>query len=457
MADLLSRLADVLGEKHILIGDAVNECDPGLDRDNMNAQALVRPGSTEEVAVVMRLCNEAGQAVVTHGGLTGAVQGAVTTPDDIILSLERLNAIEALDPIGRTMTVQAGVTLQTVQQTAEQSDLIFPLDIGARGSCTIGGNVSTNAGGIQVIRYGMMRALVSGLEVVLADGRIISSLDTVMKNNTGYDLKQLFIGSEGTLGVITRAVLRLSERPKDKLAALVATDSMSKLLDLLKLIQGAMGTRLGGFEVMWREYYEFAANASNAEPPLPLGYSAYTIIEGLCSHDADHAVFDDALEEAFGADLIVDGVIAKSESERNSFWSLRDSFMQIVATFPDIVDLDISVPIIETERYIETARAQLTSRFPQLVLLLHGHIGDGNLHPLVCGHDITPEMREEIELIFYEPLRDIGGAVSAEHGVGIERRRYLHLSRSEDEIDVMRTLKMSLDPNNILNPGKVLP
>ena len=242
---------------------------------------------------------------------TGAVQGAVTTQDDVILSLERLNKIEALDPVSGTITVQAGVTLQTVQETAEASDYIFPLDIGSRGSCTIGGNIATNAGGVQVIRYGMMRALVLGLEVVLADGRIVSSLDTVLKNNTGYDLKQLFIGSEGTLGVITRAVLRLAPRPGEKRTAFVATESFDQLLDLLQHIRRCLGTRLGSFEVMWRNYYEFAADAHDFPPPLPGGYDAYTIIEGLCCHDSDSVVFDKALEEAFESGLVVDGVVAQ--------------------------------------------------------------------------------------------------------------------------------------------------
>jgi FAD/FMN-containing dehydrogenase len=457
MTDLISRLVDALGERNVITGDAVRERDPGLDPENMNASALVRPGDTEEVSTVLRLCNEVGQSVVTHGGLTGAVQGTVTTSDDIILSLERMDTIESLDTIGRTITAQAGVTLQSVQEAAEESDLIFPLDIGSRGSCTIGGNIATNAGGIQVIRYGMMRALVSGLEIVLPDGRIVSSLDTMMKNNTGYDLKQVFIGSEGTLGVVTRAVLRLSEQPKSKRAALVATDSMGKLLELLQYIQGSLGSRLGGFEVMWREYYEFATSASDFEPPLPNGYPAYSIIEGLCNHESDHLVFEHALEHAFNAELISDGVVAKSERERDSFWALRDSFMKIVAAYPDIIDLDTSVPIVKTESYIEEARAKLSARFPELVLLLHGHIGDGNLHPLICGEGITNQMREEIELIFYEPLWEIGGAVSAEHGVGIERKKYLHLSRSQEEIELMQLFKKSIDPNNILNPGKVLP
>jgi FAD/FMN-containing dehydrogenase len=423
----------------------------------MNAKALICPASTDDVSAVMRLCNAAGQSVVVHGGLTGAVQGTVTTPDDIILSLERMNRIETLDPVSGTMTVQAGVTLQTVQETAEASDFIFPLDIGSRGSCTIGGNIATNAGGVQVIRYGMMRALVLGLEVVLADGRIVSSLDTVTKNNSGYDLKHLFIGSEGTLGVVTRAVLRLAPRPGEKRTAFVATESFDQLLDLLQHIRRCLGARLGSFEVMWHNYYEFAASAHDFPPPLPGGYDAYTIIEGLCDHDSDSVVFDKALEEAFESGLVVDGVVAQSGRERESFWNLRDSFMHIIAMYPDIVDLDTSVPILKTRDYMESTELQLRERFPELVLLLHGHLGDGNLHPLICGAHITPEIREEVERIFYEPLRNLGGAVSAEHGIGIERRRYLHFSRSSPEIDVMRSLKATLDPKNILNPGKVLP
>ncbi len=457
MADLISKLIKSIGERHVLLGDAVRDRDPGLDRANTKAGVLVRPADPDEVSAVMCLCNEAGQSVVVHGGLTGAVQGAVTTQDDVILSLERMNKIEALDPVSGTITVQAGVTLQTVQESAEASDYIFPLDIGSRGSCTIGGNIATNAGGVQVIRYGMMRALVLGLEVVLADGRILSSLDTVLKNNSGYDLKQLFIGSEGTLGVITRAVLRLAPRPGEQRTALVATESFDQLLDLLQHTRRCLGTRLGSFEVMWRNYYEFATDAHDIPPPLPAGYDAYTIIEGLSSHESDNVVFDHALQEAFESGLVVDGVIAKAGRERESFWNLRDSFMHIIAKYTDIVDLDISVPILKTRDYIELTEKQLEERFPELVLLLHGHLGDGNLHPLICGYNITPETRAEVERIFYEPLHDLGGAVSGEHGIGIERRQYLHFSRSSPEIDVMRSLKATLDPKNILNAGKVLP
>jgi FAD/FMN-containing dehydrogenase len=298
---------------------------------------------------------------------------------------------------------------------------------------------------------------VLGLEVVLADGRILSSLDTVAKNNTGYDLKQLFIGSEGTLGVITRAVLRLAPQPGEKRTALVATESFEQLLDLLQHIRRHLGTRLGSFEVMWRNYYEFAADAHDFPPPLPASYDAYTIIEGLSSHESDSVVFDEALEEALETGLVVDGVVAKTERERQTFWSLRESFVHIIAKFPDIVDLDTSVPIVKMRDYIKLTEKQLRERFPDLVLLLHGHLGDGNLHPLICGHNIAPETRAEVEKIFYEPLRDFGGAVSGEHGIGIERQRYLHFSRSSPEIDVMRSLKATLDPKNILNPGKVLP
>ena len=455
MCDVVSKLTNLLDERNVLTEERMRERHPGLYPENLNAKALITPHTVEQVSASMRLCHEAGQPVVTHGGLTGATRATVTTPDEIILSVERLNKIETLDPIGRTMTVQAGAILQTVQERAEDEGLIFALDLGARGSCMIGGNIATNAGGNQVIRYGMTRDLVLGLEVVLADGTLISSMNILLKNNSGYDLKQLFIGSEGTLGIITRAVLRLSERPREKRTALVATDHFDKLLKLFLLCRERLGARLGSFEVMWREYFSMATSAKSASPPMSTEHPCYAIIEVLCMDETDSAALENSLETAFENQLLVDAVIPKSEAERDAIWEIRDSFLTIVERYPEFVDMDTCVPIKEMENYLQATLAKLKDRFPELAVLAHGHLGDGNVHTIVAGEKIDSEKRRAVEMIFYEPLRTIGGTVSAEHGIGLERREFLHLCRTENEMALMRTLKSALDPKGILNPGKV--
>jgi FAD/FMN-containing dehydrogenase len=366
-----------------------------------------------------------------------------------------MNAIEEIDPAQRIAVVQAGVTLQALHEAVEQHDLSFPLDLGARGSATIGGNAATNAGGNRVIRYGMTRAMVLGLEAVLADGSVISSLNRMIKNNAGYDLKQLFIGSEGTLGVITRLVLRLTERPRSQDVALVAIDSFSALTGFLKHMDRALGGTLSAFEVMWREFYQLVTTAPAASaPPLRHSHPYYVLVESLgADQTADSARFVTALEGASEAGLIADAAIAHSGRERGAIWALRDDVMQVMR-FGRPITFDVSLPIATMEAYVAEVRAALNAQWPTHHCWVFGHLGDGNLH-LVVRTDDGEAARAAVERIVYEPLAQIGGSVSAEHGVGLEKKRYLHLSRDPAEIALMRTLKHALDPNHILNPGKI--
>ncbi|MFQ5628011.1 MAG: FAD-binding oxidoreductase [bacterium] len=456
---IIHQLQATLPPECILTGDDVGSRSAGSwgKQDWIEAKALVRPQSTQEVSAVLKICHDAGQTVVTHGGLTGVVQGAKSTENDIVLSLELMNQIEEIDPIGRTATVQAGVILQKLQEAAEQAGLLFPLDLGARGTATLGGNIATNAGGNHVIRYGMAREMVLGLEAVLADGTVISSMNKMLKNNAGYDLKQLFIGSEGTLGVVTRVVLRLRELPKSHSTAFVALESFEKVTHLLKLMDAALAGTLSAFEVMWYDFYELVTTPpAKNRPPLPYDYPYYTIVEAPGSdQDADVTKFQNALERATEIGLIADAVVAQSKNERTAIWEMRDSVTEIFRYDPVFL-FDVSLAIRDMQNYVNEVRANLQKTWPQHHCSTFGHLGDGNLHFMISAGNDDAETQLKVEEIVYKPLIKLNGSVSAEHGIGLEKKRYLRWCRSEAEIALMRTLKQALDPKGILNPGRVI-
>ena len=455
MGDVVAALEQVLGKERVLTGEDVSGRSSGIWRsDGIQAKALLRPRTTEEVALALRLCSDHDQSVIAHGGLTGLVGSALTTPDDVVLSLERMNQIEEVDTTDRTMTVQAGVVLQTLQEAAEEHELMFPLDLGGRGSATIGGNIATNAGGNRVIRYGMTRDMVLGLEAVLADGTVVSTMNRMIKNNTGYDLKQLFIGSEGSLGIVTRAVLRLREKPRSQETMLVAVEDFAKLAEFLKVMDGALGGTLSAFEVMWNNFYRLVTTEpANNKPPLSYDYPYYVLVEAMGGDPlGDHARMETALTDAYEHELIADAVIAQSEAQRMQMWAMRDDVEQTFQYAP-IYTYDISMRISKMESYVAAVNKRLEARFETVNNFTFGHMGDGNLHMLVSVGD--GDHRDAVSDCVYEPLAEIQGSVSAEHGVGLEKKPYLGISRSDTEIELMRTLKRSLDPKGILNPGKI--
>lgn len=451
--DIVAELTKVLGTDGVLTGEDVHSRQAGIwRRDTIKAKALLRPRSTEQVSQCLAICNEHGQAVVAHGGLTGLVKGALTSPDEVVLSLERMNQIEEINPLDRTMVVQSGVILQTLQEAAEEHRLMFPLDLGGRGSCTIGGNISTNAGGNRVIRYGMTRDMVLGLEAVLADGTVVSSMNQMIKNNAGYDLKQLFIGTEGSLGVVTRAVLRLRELPQSRATLLVAVDEFDKLSRLLKHIDGALGGSLSAFEVMWNNFYTLVTSPpAENQAPIARDYPYYVLIEAMGSDDA---LVEAAMASAYEEELIVDAVIAQSEAQRLQLWALRDSVEECMRFAPTFT-FDVSLRISQMHEYIERVNQLLAEKYGDFRNFTFGHMGDGNLHLVVSVGSGGPEVRAAVEACVYQPLAAVQGSVSAEHGVGLEKKAYLELSRSPEEIALMRRLKYALDPKAILNPGKI--
>ncbi|MEC9165817.1 MAG: FAD-binding oxidoreductase [Pseudomonadota bacterium] len=462
MSEVVEKIREMVGDTGVLTGNEVSErIAVWGTNEPMRALAIVRPRTVEEVSQVLKICHAAGQSVVPQGGMTGLVKGGVPNEQEIALSMERMTGIVEIDRDTATMTVETGVTLQAAQEAAAEAGMMLPLDLGARGSATIGGNLSTNAGGNRVIRYGMMRDMVLGLEAVLADGTILSSLHKILKNNTGYDLKQLFIGGEGTLGIVTKAVLRLRPKPLSEETAFVAVDGFDNVTALLRHMDARLSGTLSAFEVMWTSAYEILTGEhSHNDKPLPLGPSHFILVEALGGDPAsDKERFENALGDAFEKGLVVDALIAQSEGERQSFWNIRDDVPAIRDAFRNggQVSFDVSVPISEMEDYLAEVEAGLKARWPHAQFISFGHLGDSNLH---LGAHIGPETsdhRHEIEELVFGPLMGRGGSISAEHGIGLLKREFLGLSRSPEELAVMRSLKLALDPKNILNPGKILP
>jgi FAD/FMN-containing dehydrogenase len=455
MSQLISALKQKLGDSGVLEGAEAAEKSHGWSRLG-TPLAILRPASTAQVSAALSLCHAAGQPVVAWGGKTGLVEGGLSD-GAIALSLERMNRIEEIDVEGATMTVQAGCVLQSVCEAADEKGVFFPLDLGARGSATIGGNIATNAGGNRVIRYGMMRDLVLGLEAVLADGTIMSSMNHLIKNNAGYDPKQVFIGSEGTLGVVTRAVLRLRPKPASQNTAFVAVDSFAALPRLLRSVERGLGGTLSAFEVLWEDFYRLVTTEpAQGKTVLPYGHPYYVLIEAMGGDQEEDTIrFERVLSGVIEDGGIADAVIAKSQNERDRMWGLRDDVAQVIRNAP-IFTFDVSLKLGEMESYIAEVRKDLLSKWPKATLMVFGHLGDGNLHLIPGVGDGSKDARHAVEQVIYGALRKRGGSVSAEHGIGLEKRDYLAWSRSEEEIALMRTLKRALDPRNILNPGKVL-
>jgi FAD/FMN-containing dehydrogenase len=455
---LLGDLRAALGDDAVISGAAVGERTVGIwSRRPLSALAIVRPRSTAEMATAMRLCHAVGQPMVAQGGRTGLTESHHTRAHEIVLSLERMNQVEEIDPVDRTMVVQAGAILETLQNAADDAGLLLPLDLGGRGSCTIGGNISTNAGGNRVIRYGMTRESVLGLEVVLADGTVLSSMNRMIKNNAGYDLKQLFIGTEGTLGIVTRAVLRLREKPRSQGTVLVALPDFASVTALLKRADGELGGMLSAYEVLWNDFYRLTTTAPAPHtPPLPQDYPFYALIETMGGDpETDRARIEALLGSALEDGLVLDAVLAENEAQRRSIWAIRDDVGQ-ANRFVPMVAFDVSLRISAMDAYVQQVKANMAARFPNgHHLFTFGHIADGNIHFAISVGDGSAEARRGIEAAVYEPLPAIGGSVSAEHGIGLEKKPYLPLCRSEAEFATMRLMKRALDPRGLLNAGKI--
>jgi FAD/FMN-containing dehydrogenase len=429
------------------------------------ARAVVRPRTTAEVAAVVRACARAGAPIVAQGGNTSQVGGATPTAagDAVVLSLARMNRVREIDRDNATLTVEAGATLAAVQQAAADAGMLFPLSLAAEGSCTIGGNVSTNAGGIAVLRYGNTRELVLGVEAVLADGRVWDGLRGLRKDNTGYDLKQLFIGAEGTLGIVTAAVLKLFPAPRVRVTALVAVDEVAAAVGLLRELRGALGDRLVGFELMSALTIALSRRHQPALPdPLP-GHPWYALVQvDECTAGVPLAAqVEGALAASLESGTARDAVIAQSGREAAELWALRENLAEAQRRDGPNIKHDISLPVSAIPRFLDEAAVALTAAFPGLRFITFGHLGDGNLHYNLAapeGVAATAFMANAARAnrIVHDLVAAHRGSISAEHGIGQSKTGELVHYKSEVELDLMRAIKAAFDPRGLLNPGKVL-
>jgi len=464
-AGLIETLAAALGPQHVVTaeGDLAGHLVESRGLYRGHALAVVRPANTEEVALVVRECARAGVPVVPQGGNTGLVGGAVPY-GGVVLSLSRLNRIRALDPVNATATVEAGVTLKSVQDAADAADRLFPLSLASEGSCQIGGNLATNAGGTSVLRYGNARDLVLGLEVVLADGRIWNGLKGLRKDNTGYDLKDLFVGAEGTLGIITAAVLKLFPKPKVRATAFVGCASPHAALAIFERLREACGDQLTAFEYIPRFGLEIVLrHAASAVRPLQGEHAAYALIE-LASPQAD-ADLAGALEMALGAlieaGVVEDATLGASEAQNRALWYLREMLSEVQRQEGGSIKHDVAVPVSGVAAFIEEATAACEAEMPGVRVCAFGHFGDGNIHfnlsqPVGMDKAAYLASWERFNRIVHDIVARMNGSISAEHGIGLIKRDELRLYKDPVAIDLMHTLKRALDPHNILNPGKVV-
>ncbi len=455
MNGIATKLATVIGAQSVLDSSAVAERATSYwNSSPMQAAALAMPSTTAEIAEILQTCDASGQSVITHGGLTNCVSAVEPAGDDLVLSTEKMRGIIEIDKIGGTAVVEAGAILQNVQEAVAEEGFRFPLDLGARGSCTIGGNIATNAGGINVLRYGMARSLVLGLEAVLADGTVVSSMNRMLKNNAGYDTKQLFIGTEGSLGIVSRAVLRLFPQPASRQNALVAMRGFDDVIEFLGLVRQQLAGSLSAFEVMWGDYYHAVTADGGLRAPLARDHAYYVVFQAEGSDPvADDERFEQVLGMALDGGVIADAVIPKSEAEVRDIWRVREDFDAVLEPAPCYL-YDVSLPIRDMEAYVADVKRRVSSRWQNGRCFTLGHMADGNLHFFVSPCE-TGDHHQSANECVYEPLRPLGGSVSAEHGIGTEKLCWLPHSRSVADIELMRTLKRSLDPNNILNPGRV--
>lgn len=406
----------------------------------------------------MKICAAHAVPVVPQGGLTGLAGGATPIQDSVVISLERLTGIEEIDPTSATMTVRSGTPLEAVQRAADEAGFFFPLDLGSRGTCTVGGNLSTNAGGNRVIRYGMMRDMVLGIEVVLPDGTLLTSLNTMIKNNAGYDLKQLFIGSEGTLGIVTRAVLRLYPKPACTSAAMCGLDSFAEVLSLLAGARRMLGPNLSAFEVMWPDYWEVATGrVRGVRSPLAGAHQFYVLVEAQGSDPAsDPQKFENWLGDCVEQGIVADAALAQSLADTKAFWATRDAASEFVQVLGPNISYDIGLSVSGMDEYACECRAELARRVPGALAVFYGHIADGNMHIVACVPGASEQPVGEVNAVVYGLVRKHGGTISAEHGIGVTKKPYLPYTRTPAELALMNTIKKALDPNGLLNPGKVL-
>jgi FAD/FMN-containing dehydrogenase len=463
--ELLKRFAAIVGEKYAITDPKDQE--PYLvemrDLYHGRTPVVLRAGSVEEVSEILKLANETKTAIVPQGGNTGLVGGQIPHHGEVVLSLTRLDKIREVDPVSNTITCEAGVTLQRAREAAEKVDRLYPLLLPSEGTCTIGGTLSTNAGGVTALSYGIARTQAMGLEVVLADGRVLDNLNKLKKDNTGYDLKNLFIGAEGTLGIITAAVLRLLPRPRSVETAYAGVPTPEAALQLLEIATNRTAGGVTSFELMARMGIEAVVkHDASSRDPLAEPHPWYVLIElSSQAEEGLRMVLEEILEKGMERGLVLDATIAESLEQRKAFWRIREMFGEVQRHVGASIKHDISVPVSAVPAFIAEANAAVIKLIPGCRPLPFGHVGDGNIHYNVTqpeGADKKAFLArwDEVNKVVFEIVLKHGGSISAEHGVGVMKRDILPSIKDKTAIELMRTLKHTLDPNNILNPGKVL-
>ncbi|WP_073953897.1 FAD-binding oxidoreductase [Thalassospira sp. TSL5-1] len=465
-AALVEQLQAVVGPRGWSMAPDVLEKHNSEARNKFTGQAelVLYPASTLEVAECVKLCHEAGIAIVPQGGNTGRCGGAVADKGQILINLARMDKILQTDARDFTMTVQSGAILQNIQQAAEDHDLLFPLSLGAQGTCQIGGNIATNAGGLNVIRYGNTRDLVLGLEVVLADGTIWNGLSKLRKDNTGYDLRDLFIGAEGTLGIITACTLKLFPRPRHLATAWVALPHVEAALDLLALARRETGDAIAAFELMSQFAQDLAIrHLPNCIAPLQTHALWYAMIEITSSRPRDDlaSVLEGVLERALESDFILDGTLAQSEKQRANLWAIREGIPEAQTREGGSIKHDVSVPVSAVPALIERGIEQAQKRIPGIRPCPFGHVGDGNIHFNFSQPENMPKADflthwDALNRDIHDIVAELGGSISAEHGIGRLKVDELEHYADPTKIRLLKTLKQAIDPENILNPGKVV-
>ena len=466
--DILQRLKDALGPGGYLDepSDTESYAIDAREIYHGSTPIVLRPTTTEEVATVVRICSKAGISITPQGGNTGYCGGA--TPDEtgeqIVLSLSRMNRIRHVDALNYTLTAEAGCVLTAIQDAAEEADRLFPLSLGAEGSCQIGGNLSTNAGGVAVLRYGNTRDLVLGLEVVLPDGSIWDGLRRLRKDNTGYDLKHLFLGAEGTLGIVTAVVLKLFPRPRDLITSYVALPDAEAALKLLSRMRSATSDGVTSFEYIHRKCVDLVlAHIEDTSDPFDEPYTHYALFE--CSAGREDSGLGDAVEAALGAafeaEEIANAVIATSGQQAAALWRLRETIPEAQKLAGPGLKHDISVPLTNVPSFLEQATIVAEDMIPGVRVIPFGHMGDGNIHFNLSrpeGNDGAEMMAKahDLEIAVHDLAVDLDGSFSAEHGIGKLKRDELARYKSDVEFDLMQRVKLALDPNGTMNPGKVL-
>jgi len=457
---IISLFIEVLDNSSVLVGESLKSRFYHIWKTDIQLESLclLLPRTTDEVSSIVKICNDNNQELIIHGGLTNLVGSTISNKTQVVISLEKMNRIIEVDESAKTITCESGVIIEDIINAVKDKNLLLPLNFGARGSAQIGGAVSTNAGGLRVFKYGMTRNLVMGIEAVLPDGTIISSLKKLMKDNSGYDLKQLFIGSEGTLGIVTKVVLRLYRLPKTRYTSLAVSNNYQDVLNLLKIMEDKISSNLTGFELLWNNTYkQMVSDKTQYNKYLPDNYKYYVFIEYMGGDfENDYNLFESIILECVDKGGIDDAVIGKDDKEQVNIWGIREDVAVLADERKFDQQFDISIPIPLIGEIIDKISRELKDCEGVKTIFPFGHVADGNIHFIIGKDSDDNELKSKINDIIYNNTQQVNGSISAEHGIGLDKKKYLIKSRSEDEIELMRLLKKSIDPKNILNPGRVI-